>query len=392
MAHERLTRDRLLDEAVAAAGTDDLGEETWQAGLDVLLDGLADEAQLHEIGVEVAASEVVAYLANRLGVVAWAAAHPEVSAAPIERPIFIVGQPRTGTTILHDVLAQDPAFRAPLTWEIDRPVPPPVPSTHRTDPRIDEVQATIEMTDVLIPGFTTFHPMGARLAQECVRITGSDFRSMIFPIQYRVPTYDRWLLHEADLAPAYRWHRRFLQHLQSQVPTECWLLKSPAHLWHLDELAAEYPDAVIVQTHRDPLKVIASTSALATHLRRMTTDAPDITEIAAHYAEDIFLGLERGMDARARSVIPPERIVDVHFLDFVADPIATVRQIYGAMGRDLSGDVEEAMRSFLARNPGDGGGGGTRYRFADTELDEPVLRERSAAYQASFGVVSEPVL
>lgn len=392
MAHERLSRDRLLVEAMAVAGSEDLGEATWQEGLDVLLDGLVGEAQLHEIGVEVAASEVVAYLANRLGVVAWAAAHPEVRANPVDQPIFIVGQPRTGTTILHDVLAQDPTLRAPLTWEVDRPLPPPHPATRTADPRIDEVQATIEMTDLLIPGFTAFHPMGARLAQECVRITGSDFRSMIFPIQYRVPTYDRWLLHEADLAPAYRWHRRFLQHLQSEIPTERWLLKSPAHLWHLDALAAEYPDAVIVQTHRDPLKVIASTSALAAHLRRMTTDDPDITEIAAQYAEDIFLGLERGMDARTRAVIPADRIVDVHFLDFVADPIATVRQIYAAMGRDLTDDVERAMRDFLAQHPGDGGGGGTRYRFADTGLDGPQLRERSSAYQARLGVESEPIL
>ncbi|MDP1807843.1 MAG: sulfotransferase, partial [Acidimicrobiales bacterium] len=286
--------------------------------------------------------EVVGYLANRLAITAWRRDHPEVAAGPVDGPIVIVGQPRTGTTILHDLLAQDPTLRAPLTWEVDRPVPPPDPVTRDSDPRIDEVEANISMTDVLIPGFTSFHPMGARLAQECVRITGSDFRSMIFPIQYRVPGYNQWLLHEADLAPAYRWHRRFLQHLQSQVPTERWLLKSPAHLWHLDDLAAEYPDAVIVQTHRDPLKVIASTSALATHLRRMTTDEPDITEIAAHYTEDVFLGLERGMDARARAVIPAERIVDVHFLDFVADPIATVRQIYVAMGRDLPADAEAA--------------------------------------------------
>ena len=115
--------------------------------------------------------------------------------------------------------------------------------------------------------------MGARLAQECVRITGGEFRSMIFPVQFRVPTYDAWLLDEADLAPAYRWHRTFLQHLQARHPAPEWLLKSPAHLWHLDALAAEYPDAVIVQTHRDPLKVITSVSALAAHLRRSSAAA-----------------------------------------------------------------------------------------------------------------------
>ena len=391
MTNDRFARDRLMAEAVAIAGSDDLGEDTWLEGLDVLLDGFANEAQLHELGVEIAAGGVVEYLANRAGITAWRAAHPEIAEGRIDHPIFIVGQPRTGTTILYDLLALDPDLRAPLTWEIDKPLPPPETATRDTDPRIDEVDAVLSMADSLIPGFTTFHPMGARLAQECVRITGGDFRSMIFPCQYRVRTYDRWLLHDADLAPAYRWHRQFLQHLQSADPAPQWLLKSPAHLWNLDALTAEYPDAVIVQTHRDPLKVITSVSALSAHLRRMASDEVDLHEISADYAEDIFLGLDRGMDARTRGVIPPERIVDVHFQDFITDPIATVRGIYTALGRDLDELTEKRMRAFLAEHPGDGGGGGTRYRFADTGLEEGPLRERAAAYEAFSGVAQEPI-
>ena len=392
MSNDRFNRDRLVAEAIAQAGTDDFGEPTWQEGLDALLAGFRSEAKLNDIGVEIAAGDVVNQLAIRLGIIAWRAAHPEIAEVGIPHPILIVGQPRTGTTILHDLLALDPTLRAPLTWEVDRPLPPPETASYDTDLRIAEVDATLAMADALIPGFTTFHPMGARLAQECVRITAGDFRSMIFPIQFRLPTYNHWLLHEADVAPAYRWHRLFLQHLQSRHPAQQWLLKSPAHLWHLDELAAEYPDAVIVQTHRDPLKVIASTSALATHLRRMASDDPDIVEIAASYAEDIFLGLDRGMDARDRGVIPAERIVDVQFSAFLADPIATIRQIYLALGRDLDDHTEQAMRRFLDQNPGDGGGGGTRYRFADTGLDADVLRERAAAYQDYFHVESEPIV
>jgi hypothetical protein len=390
MRNDRFDRDRLVTEAIAIAGSGDLGEDSWQEGLDVLLDGLANEAQLHELGVEIAASGVVEYLANRAGITAWRTTHPDVAEGAIDHPIFIVGQPRTGTTILHDLLALDPGLRAPLTWEIDKPVPPPETATRDADPRIDEVDAVLSMADSLIPGFTTFHPMGARLAQECVRITGGDFRSMIFPCQYRVRTYDRWLLHEADLAPAYRWHRQYLQHLQSADPAPQWLLKSPAHLWHLDALAAEYPDPVIVQTHRDPLKVITSVSALSAHLRRMASDDVDLHEISADYAEDIFLGLDRGMDARTRGVIPADRIVDVHFQDFIADPIETVRGIYVALGRELDDLTEKAMRSFLAAHPGDGGGGGTRYRFADTGLSEGPLRERAEAYEAFSGVAREP--
>lgn len=392
MSTEAFDRDNLMEQAVAVAGADDMGDPTWQDGFDRLVDGFQTEAQLNEVGVVVASGDLVNHLSSRLGILAWRRAHPEVADVGIHQPIVIVGQPRTGTTILYDLLALDPSLRAPLTWEVDRPLPPPETATYDTDARIAEVEETLAMADLLIPGFRNFHPMGATLAQECVRITAGEFRSMIFPIQFRLRAYNQWLLHEADLQPAYRWHRIFLQHLQSRHPAQQWLLKSPAHLWHLDELAREYLDALVVQTHRDPLKVIASTSALAAYLRRMATDDPDIVEIAADYADDIFLGLDRGIEARDRGVFPAERVVDVQFSAFVADPIATVRSIYAALGRELDDSTEQAMRQFLAKNPGDGGGGGTRYRFADTGLDAGALRERSRAYQEHFDVPSEPVV
>ncbi len=391
MANGRLEPDRLVEAAVLQSGQEDFGEASWQEPFAILLDSLEQEARLSELGVEIATAELIGYLATRLAVTGWREAHPEVAEGTVEHPIFIVGQPRTGTTILYDLLAQDPAHRVPLTWEVDRPVPPPETATYTSDARIAEVQATLDLVETVMPGFTSFHPMGALLGQECVRITGADFRSMIFPTQYRVPTYDRWLLHDADLAPAYRWHRRFLQHLQSRHPGDQWLLKSPAHLWHLDALVAEYPDAIIVQTHRDPLKVIASGCALTTHLRRMYSDESWGVEAAADFADDIFLGLERGIEARDRGTFPPGHIVDIHFVDFMADPIAAIRRLYTGLDRELTGRAEERMRTFLADHPGDGDGGTTRYRFADTGLDTDVLRERSRPYLERFGVATEPV-
>lgn len=388
----RFGRERLMEEAVVRTGQDDWGDADWTEALDILLGSLVGEARLNSLGVEVVAGELAAYLDTRLTLTGWRRDHPEVATGTISQPIVIVGQPRTGTTILFDLLAQDPELHAPLSWEVDRPVPPPEAATYTTDPRIAEVQETIDMVETVMPGFTAFHPMGALLGQECVRITGGAFRSMIFNTQYRIPTYNRWLLGEADLAPAYRWHRRYLQHLQSRNPVGQWLLKSPAHLWHLDALAGEYPDALVVQTHRDPLKVITSLSALVAHLRSMSSDDVDIGEIAAGYADDIFLGLARGTDARDRDVLPPGRIIDVQFASFMSDPLQVVGAIYTALGKELTADTERAMREFLAANPGDGGGGGTRYTFADTGLDEDDLRQRSTAYQERFGVPSEPVV
>jgi hypothetical protein len=388
---ERFGRQRMVEEAVATTGLDDFGAAGWEEGLDRLLDSFAAEAQLNDLGVEIAAGDVQSYLVNRLRLVAWRAAHPAVAGGAITQPIVIVGQPRTGTTILYDLLAQDPALRAPRTWEVDHPVPPPTTATRAADPRIAEVEEKLAMTDLLVPGFRDFHPLGALLAQECVRITGHDFKSLIFSTQYRTPTYDRWLLHEADMASAYAFHRQFLEHLQSEDPADQWLLKSPAHLWCLDALAAEYPDAVVVQSHRDPLKVIASISALVTHLRQMTTDAPSVAEAAADWSETILDGLERGMAARDAGAFPASKVIDLQFRDFITDPFATIGAVYDAMGRELTPEAEGAMREFLATHPGDGGGGGTRYRWADTGLDADELRERVAPYQERFGVPSEEV-
>jgi len=304
------------------------------------------------------------------------------------QPIFIVGQPRSGTTILFDLLAQDRALRPPLTWEVDNPYPLPRPETYDTDPRIAETQASIEMSEHLVPGLLAHHPMGALVGQECVRITAGQFCSMIFSVQYRLPSYYRWLLREADHGPAYRYHRMFLQHLQSAVAGQ-WLLKSPAHLWQLDKLVAEYPDALIVQAHRDPLNVISSISALTHHLRRLASDDSSVDECAAQSCEEIVVGLERGMALRDSGALAGQRVIDVQFADFMRDPFATVRALYDALGRDLEPVAEHKMREFLAAHPGDPGG--TRYCWADTGLDAGLVREQVRGYQQRYGVADEPI-
>ena len=257
MTDADLDPQRLVEQAAEQTGLGDLGDDSWQEGLARLVDSLNTEARLNEMGHAIVTGELTGYLADRMRIVAHRAQHPEVGDTSVEPPIVIVGQGRTGTTILHELLAQDPATRVPLTWEVDHPCPPPETATYDTDPRIAEVDATLAGVDLVLPGFRAMHPMAAQLPQECVRITASDYRSMIFPTQYRVPAYADWLLNEADMAPAYRWHRMFLQHLQSRCGGRPWVLKSPGHIWCLDALLAEYPNAVLVQTHRDPLRIIA---------------------------------------------------------------------------------------------------------------------------------------
>jgi Sulfotransferase family len=385
-----LAADRLVQLACDATGLEDFGGAAWREGLERLVDSLVTEARLHELGEQIAAGELVDYLSNRLGLVEWRRLHPEIANADVTPPVVIVGQARTGTTILHDLLAQDSANRVPLTWEVDRPLPPPETASFATDPRIAASQELLEGVELVIPGFQAMHPMGALLPQECVRMTGGDFRSMIFPTQYRVPSYARWLIDEADMASAYAYHRLFLQHLQSRHPAPRWVLKSPGHLWCLGALLDEYPNALMVQTHRDPLRIIASLSSLMSVLRRLGSDDISVPDIAAEFAEYLVEGLDRSVTAREDGTVPPDRVVDTQFRAFMADPFATIGAIYDRLGLDLSEESELRMRDFLAENTTEKHGG-HHYSWADTELDLGEWRERTQRYQDYFGVPSEPL-
>ena len=275
-----------------------------------------------------------------------------------------------------------------MTWEVDRPCPPPETATYETDPRIAEVEATLENVELVLPGFRAMHPMAAELPQECVRITASDFRSMIFATQYRIPSYTEWLVHEADMGMAYRWHRIFLEHLQSHHRGDRWVLKSPGHLWCLDALLGEYPNAFLVQTHRDPLRIIASLGSLVARLRMLASDDTSIPEAAADWADDVLDGLDRSVTARESGTVDKDRVVDVQFGVFMADPFATIHAIYERLGLELTPEAEQRMRAFLAANPADKYGKHT-YTFSETGLDEGALRERARRYQDYFDVPSE---
>ncbi len=390
MSDEVLNSTSLVDQARAATGLEDFGEDTWQEGLDRLLDALHTEARLTEMGEQIAAAMLVTDLTSRLRVTDWHARFPEIGAAPVPPPVVVLGQPRTGTTILFDLLAQDPRLRAPLTWEVANPHPPPETATYDTDPRIAESEAAAEMTELVNPGFRAVHPSGALRGQEDVVITSGDFRSMTFPTVFRVPSYMRWLIGEADMAPAYRYHRRFLQLLQWRHPGERWVLKTPAHTWCLGALFAEYPDATIVQTHRDPLKVLASVASLTEHLQRMVSGQTTIPEQAEEWVDYLELGNERSVTAREDGTVPADQAVDFVFQDLMADPFAALAALYDEMGLAYTAEAEAGMRAFLAAHPADEHGTHT-YSFAATGLDEDEVRARMQRYETYFDVPREPL-
>jgi hypothetical protein len=385
-----LDAEQLVETACARTGLDDLGPDTFRDGLDRLLDGLRTEARLNDIGRAITPENLLLPLTNRLGLVDWHRRHPEIGAADVGPVVAMIGMGRTGTTIVHDLLAQDPANRVPRTWEVDRPFPPPETATYDTDPRIAEVQAGIDAGREARPELQAMHPMGAQLAQECIRMTASEFASLIFLSQYRSPSYLRWLTVDADLAPAYRLHRQFLQLLQWRHRGDRWVIKSGAHQWALPALVAEYPDAWFIQTHRDPLRVIASLSSLFAAIHSTFSDEVTVSEVAAEWSEAILDALDRSVTAREDGTVPAATVVDVQYAAFMDNPFREIHRVYDHLGADLTPEVEQRMRAFLDNHRADQHGT-HRYSWVDTGLHERELRERARRYVDYFDVPAEPL-
>ena len=383
----RLDADTLCERARRATGLDDFGDPWFRQPLGVLLESMEREAAMHTLGRVIARTDLTRLLENRLRMTDVITRHPEITAAPVARPLFVVGLPRTGTSILHELLAQDPANRVPMTWEVMHPYPPPERASYTSDPRIAALDKHLSGVDRLLPEFKKMHPMGAELPQECVAMTAHDFASMLFSTTHRVPSYQRWL-DRADLRPVYASHRRQLQYLQWRCPAEHWVLKSPGHLWALDALLAEYPDACVVQTHRDPLKVVASLASLVATLRTMASNDIDQAAIGREWTEFLADGLARAAAVRDRwpATAPPP--FDMQFGEFLRDEVGMMRRIYTHFGRELSDDAATRMRRFLDANPKDKHGA-HKYRLADASLDPATERARYKPYQDRFAVPSE---
>lgn len=377
----------LLDAARRATGLDDLGDDGFREPLQVVLQGLETEARLTLVGRIAARQDVIGLLANRLRLEEDGKRHPEIGAQEVPHPLFIVGLPRTGSTLLHHLLAQDPDSRVAQAWEVMFPSPPPEAGSYGTDPRIAKAARQLAWFDALTPEFKAIHPLGAQLALECIAIMSPTFLSPRFHTTYHVPTYQEWLERQ-DLRPAYRFHRRFLQQLQWRAPARRWVLKAPSHLFAFDALLETYPDARIVQTHRDPVTVLASVASLTAVLQRAFTDEIDPLEIGQEVSRRWTNGLDRAMQLRRSGRVPAERFVDVHYHELVRDPLAVVRRIYAHFEIPLTEAAEAPMRRFLAENPKDKHGA-HRYSPRSFGFEADDLARRFKAYREFYGVPRE---
>lgn len=381
----RFDADALLAEAQKKTGLRDFGSDDFREPLEVLLRSLDEEAQLTFVGRTAARMNTLRLLEQRLWFEEYRKRHPEIAAQEIRRPLVIVSLARAGTTILHRLLACDPANRASLSWELMFPVPPPERATYETDPRIARAERELRMFERwLAPGLPAVHEVGARLPEECLMMMAYSFRSYQFPSMNWVPSYQRWM-ESHDILPGYAYHRRVLQHLQWKCRGERWILKAPSHIFGIDELFETYPDVDFVHMHRDPLEVVPSLTSLTAAIYAAFSDGVDSRAVGREMVETLLIGLERYFAARDRVPGRNERFMDIDFRELAADPMGTVKRIYDRHDMSLSDEADRRMRAFLAANP-KGKHGEHRYSLEQFGIDKAVETPRFRQYKDRFGV------
>lgn len=347
LAPPSLDAEELHRAAYRRAGTRDYGAWNFAEPLERLLKSYRDEANLTTLGRITVRELLVSLLDNLLRMEQERAANSAIERQRITAPVFIIGLPRTGTTHLHGLVSEDPGNRAPATWEVMYPA-----ASQASASAIAAVRARtterLDWANRLAPEFMSIHPIAADLPQECIAITAQVFMSIQFHTTHDVPSYQNWF-EDAPQTLAFDFHHRFLQHLQAKSAGTRWVLKAPGHLFALEGLLARYPDARIIHTHRDPLRVMASMASHATVLRRAFSDAADPRAIARDWADRWALALDRFLAVRDRST--PGQFLDVAFESIESDPIGTVERVYDFLGWPLTEAARGALAAFLAANP-----------------------------------------
>jgi hypothetical protein len=378
------TVEELCASAARRTGLDDFGADDFTDGLAVLLDSLAADARLTPRGARAQRALLRGVLAARLCSEAAWQANPGYTRVAIDRPVFITGLPRTGTTALHRLLAADPASQGLELWLAQVPQPRPPRETWRDNVVFQAVQAGFAQHHQSHPEFMGVHYMAADQVEECWQLLQQSMRSVSFETLAYVPGYSAWL-REQDWTGAYRRHRRNLQMIGLHDAGKRWVLKNPSHLFALDALLAVYPDALVVQTHRAPRTAIASACSLAAQASAGWSAAFTGTLIGRTQLDLWARGLARFTAERARH--DPARFCDVRYDDLVADPAGTVEAVYGHFGLPLSGAAADAIRRLAAAAAAERAAGGTGHRYTLEEfgLTGQAVDERFAAYAQTAG-------
>jgi hypothetical protein len=368
--------EALVERAVRRAGCDDLGSEPglWE-GLDRLCRSAKEEAALNPFGRVAMGIHTVNALVSRLLRVQARRRYPERFEASLDRPLFVVGLPRSGTTLLHRLLSLDPEARALTTWEVRKPLPEP-----GTDLRRAATRAQIAMLKLSAPGIDAKHHIDADEPEECVFLLDSTLKSPSFWMMAPVYGYNRWFT-EQDMLPAYRGYREHLQLFQRETPGRRLVLKAPAHTLFLNALLAAIPEALVVQTHRDPLPIVGSVNSLFVSFHGAVStgmDVPRMARVNLQLLEDIA---QRSLELRDRAI--PGELFDLRYDDLAADPTGQVERIYLHFGLPFTERYRETLRQWLEARPRHRFGR-HRYSLEDFGFSPGELAERFEPYRKRF--------
>ena len=385
-----LEADELIATARRTTGFDDFGGNEWREPFEVLLRSIEDEAQLHPFGRLMTRSDILIWLQALLGVQAAFDEHPEIADEVIDRPVFITGLSRSGTSILFELMAQDPQFRSPAHWEMMFPYPPPTRAHYHDDARIARCQHLITQWNRVTPSYATMHEMDARLPNECIIAQACTFVSEHIPFLFQVPSYMAWLSDKADWEYPYRVYRRMLQLWQWKNPGRHWLLKAPSHLNYLPLLFRVFPDARVILTHRDPLQAQASVINLAGTFYWMRSDKALDTAAFADLMlpERLALRLDRLIDWLEQGTIPAARCYRSLYADLMRDPLQAIASVYRQCGLTFDDEVQRRIGAYLAMKPR-GKFGTHEYHSTVGTPEEAALRTLFGRYQRHFDVPDE---
>jgi hypothetical protein len=367
-----------LAAAERRTGLSDWGADDFREGLRILVESFDRQDSAHTFGRFFFREFCIRLLVNRLRIQDDLKRHPEIGAVPIARPLFITGLPRSGTTLLHRLLAQDPAARPLLFWESLEPSPPPRAATARTDPRIVRARRAIRDLEALAPRLRAAHLYEAEAPEECNPLFAHKFAAAMLAYMFDAPGYIDWL-RRLDRVANYRYLRDQLRLLSWRRPGGHWVLKAPAHLFSLEAILTVFPNACLVLTHRDPLEAIPSACSLAAAYREITSDRVDRNRLGGEVAEVLAAGVDWALDARAAA--DPARFFDVSYPALLTDPIGVARAVHGHFGYGDDPAFVDRMHHWLAENP-QGKQGVHRYSLAQFGLEPADIARRFAGYRA----------
>jgi len=375
---------QLMRQACASCGLDDFGAEPIEEPLSRLVSAYRTDRRLNGLGRLAAHWDVMRFLRNRLILRDREERDPSVLSRRIQAPLIITGLPRSGTSFLHRLLAQDSNALTVRSWQLVYPYPDHMAAGPGAGP--DRVQSEFSLFGRIAPELMKIHPQHALAPQECGEITAHSFRSLRFDATYDTPSYRQWLK-QAPQTDAYRLHRRFLQHLQGERSRR-WVLKWPDHVFALAELRAAYPDARVIFSHRDPAKALPSLARLTELFRRPFVRGIDPVALGREVMANWTEGTRRMLDACNAALWPSRQVAHVNFAALVADPVSTVRRIYRDLDLIFTDGFELRLRELVARQP-KGGYGVNRYDPARYGLQTGMMRERLQQYILGFDVELE---